>query len=200
MTGMKEGAGEDPFAEDAEPQDSSGVDDGRDGEATDGTDDDGAPPEDSESAEAGRVAERDGSNSSRQSRDPGTPPGRDGRNAETADAAEGTPGQGSMEEEVHRPADEARGTTMSATREGRVDIPYKLRRDSVQDGRKRVPLFLQDETKADERDVLRELEDRFDDNVSLTDLREALILVGMGRLDEVEDQLEQWGYGMTFDV
>lgn len=80
-----------------------------------------------------------------------------------------------------------------------MQIPYKFRRDGVQDGRSRVPLFLQSETKAAERDALRELEDRFDDDVSLTDLREALVMVGLEHLDEAEEQLESWGYGMTFE-
>jgi hypothetical protein len=79
-----------------------------------------------------------------------------------------------------------------------MQIPYKFRRDGVQDGRDRVPLFLQDDTKSAERDALRELENRFDDDVSLTDLREALVMAGLQHLDEVEGQLEQWGYGMTF--
>jgi len=80
-----------------------------------------------------------------------------------------------------------------------MEIPYKYRRDSVQDGRDRVPLFLQPETKTAEREALRELEERFDDNVSLTDLREALVKVGLEHLDETEESLEEWGYGMTFE-
>jgi hypothetical protein len=80
-----------------------------------------------------------------------------------------------------------------------MQIPYKYRRDSVQDGRNRVPLFLQPETKTAEREALRELEERFDDNVSLTDLREALVKVGLEHLDKTEESLEEWGYGMTFD-
>jgi hypothetical protein len=80
-----------------------------------------------------------------------------------------------------------------------IQIPYKFRRDGVQDGRKRVPLFLQDETKQAERDAQRELEDRFGDDVSLTDLREALVLAGLENLDKAEEELEAWGYGMTFD-
>jgi len=82
---------------------------------------------------------------------------------------------------------------------GRMRIPYKLRRDGVQDGRSRVPLFLQKETKRGEREAQRELERRFDDSVSLTDLREALVMVGLEHMDEVEGQLEEWGYGMTFE-
>ena len=80
-----------------------------------------------------------------------------------------------------------------------MQIPYKYRRDSVQEGRDRVPLFLQPETKTTERDAMRELEDRFDDSVSLTDLREALVIVGLAHLDETESKLEDWGYGISFE-
>lgn len=85
-----------------------------------------------------------------------------------------------------------------STTQNQIQIPYKFRRESVQDGRDRVPLFLQPETKAAEREALRDLEERFDSNVSLTDLREALVKVGLKHLDEAEDNLEEWGYGMSF--
>lgn len=90
-------------------------------------------------------------------------------------------------------------SSQSSQRRQTMRIPYKFRRDGVQDGRERVPLFLQSETKSSERDAQRELEDRFDDDVSLTDLREALMKTGLNHLDEVEDHLEEWGYGMTFE-
>lgn len=137
MTGMKEGAGEDPFAEDTADE-----------------------------------AETRG---------------------DTADASTGT-GSGSAGTD----SDDESG---SGGRSGRrsMSIPYKFRRDGVQDGRDRVPLFLKPETKSAERDALRELEERFDADVSLTDLREALVMVGLEHLDEVEGELEEWGYGMTFD-
>lgn len=134
MTGMKEGAGEDPFAESAE----SDADEGN----------------------------------SRDERDRSTESG----------------GQ-SSEDVVGSPAGSGQQS---------VQIPYKFRRDSVQDDRERVPLFLMEDTKAAERDGLRELEERFNDDVSLTDLREAVVAVGLQHLDEVEGQLEEWGYGMTF--
>ncbi|NIC01013.1 hypothetical protein [Halobacterium sp. R2-5] len=90
-------------------------------------------------------------------------------------------------------------STQSSRQQRAMQIPYKFRRDGVQDGRERVPLFLQSETKSNERDAQRELEDRFDDDVSLTDLREALMKAGLDHLDEVEEHLEEWGYGMTFE-
>ena len=80
-----------------------------------------------------------------------------------------------------------------------TQIPYKFRRDSVHDGRDRVPLFLKPDTKRLERDAQRELEDRFDDDVALTDLRESLMKVGLQHLDEAEAHLKEWGYGLTFD-
>lgn len=130
MTGMKEGAGEDPFADDA----------------------------DSTEAESAKQPDRDDVHPSTDS--------------EASDGRRSNP---------------------------QLEIPYKFRRDGVQDGRDRVPLFLHSETKSAERDVLRELEERFDDDVSLTDLREAVMKVGLEHLDEVERHLEEWGYGMTFD-
>lgn len=134
MTGMKEGAGEDPFADDGD-------------------------------AEAS--AERSDPETTRMSSEP------------SGDSSD-------------------RGSDRRSPRQRQMQIPYKFRRDGVQDGRDRVPLFLHPDTKSDERDALRELEERFDDDVSLTDLREALVMVGLDHLDEVEINLEEWGYGMTF--
>ena len=135
MTGMKEGAGENPFADDDEESDET-------------------------NSKPKRSAERDRQSSS---------------------------------------DDEPNGTESRQRGQRQMQIPYKFRRDGVQDGRNRVPLFLQKETKDGEREAQRELEDRFDDDVSLTDLREALVMVGLDHLDEVEGQLREWGYGMTFD-
>ena len=135
MTGMKEGAGEDPFADD----------------------EDDVTPEES--------------------------------------GSEGAPGSSGSDGES--PA--RSGSKSSDTQRQQMQIPYKFRRDSVQDGRDRVPLFLQEETKRAEREALRDLEERFNADISLTDLREALVKAGLEHLDEVEDQLEEWGYGMTFD-
>jgi hypothetical protein len=135
MTGMKEGAGEDPFADDA-------------------------PESETDAGE---------------------------------DRSEDADGGGALDDDT-----EAGPSTDSSGRE-RVRIPYKFRRDGVQDGRDRVPLFLHPETKRAERDALHELEERFDGDVSLTDLREAVMKVGLTHLDEVEESLEEWGYGMRFE-
>jgi len=136
MTGMKEGAGEDPFADTSNSTDTKG-------------------PE------------------------------------ETAEATEASDNQDS--------SDHTNQASSDRSDSQQLQIPYKYRRDGVQDGRDRVPLFLMEETKQSERDALREMEERFGDNVSLTDLREAVMKVGLAELDAVEDALEDWGYGMTFE-
>lgn len=143
MTGMKEGAGEDPFAED---------------------DTDSEPAVDEPTVDESAVDD--------------------------------SVSQATTEPE---PTTTRSGERKESDQQESLQIPYKFRRDGVQDGRDRVPLFLQADTKSDERDAQRELEDRFDDDVSLTDLREAVVKAGLDHLDEVEVQLEEWGYGMTFD-
>lgn len=116
--------------------------------------------------------------------------------------AEGTVEQSETDEAATSPdASEESDATESrqSTHQQSIQIPYKFRRDGVQDSRNRVPLFLQKDTKSAERDALRALEERLDEDVSLTDLREALVKAGLQHLDEVETHLEEWGYGMTFD-
>lgn len=144
MTGMKKGAGEDPFADDS-PVETTPT-------STQSTQEESV---ESEATESQKVEKRDTQQQKVEKRD--------------------------------------------TQQQQQLQIPYKFRRDGVQDGRDRVPLFLQKETKVAERDALHELEDKFEENVSLTDLREALVKVGLQHLDEAEECLEDWGYGMTFD-
>lgn len=158
MTGMKEGAGEDPFANGSESStDSSDAQSDRRSDDPEERDENGRGQHASSSAEA---------------------------RSHSKDSESGA-------------ADEDR--TRGSGQQQSMQIPYKYRRDGVQDGRDRVPLFLMPETKSQERDALREFEDRFDENVSLTDLREAVMKTGLQHLDDVEDELAAWGYGMTFD-
>ncbi|MGB9958766.1 hypothetical protein ACOZ4B_20565 (plasmid) [Haloferax prahovense] len=127
----------------------------------------------------------------------GEDPFADDSSTESATATE-PQGETSEPEQAETDSKQADDTETQQTRQ-QIQIPYKFRRDGVQDGRDRVPLFLQKETKVAERDALHEFEDRFEENVSLTDLREALMKVGLQHLDEAEECLEEWGYGMTFD-
>jgi hypothetical protein len=104
----------------------------------------------------------------------------------------------STEERMDTSEEEQTGSQTSSSQQS-MRIPYKFRRDGVQEDRVRVPLFLKPETKRAERDALREMEARFGADVSLTDLREALMKAGLDHLDDAEQELEAWGYGMTFE-
>ena len=116
-----------------------------------------------------------------------------------ADEGEATEPEPDAGTDNAQPPNSGTETTESQWSGRQMEIPYKFRRDGVQDGRDRVPLFLQEDSKRAERDALRELEERFDGNVALTDLREALVKVGLQHSDEVAEHLEEWGYGMTFN-
>lgn len=77
-----------------------------------------------------------------------------------------------------------------------IKLPYIYRRSGVKDDRERITYFLQDETIDAERQAHRVFEDRFDQEVLETDLREALVLAGLDNLGEVQTHLEEWGYGL----
>lgn len=189
MTGMKEGAGEDPFAEDDPADEADQVGDEADDESNDGT-------------ERRSTVEHTGDSGSANGDVGGSETNSGRSHVERESAAGGDEDRRSGGTSTQGTEADLGTTTGAGGNSGHqaTPIPYKLRRDSVQDGRNRVPLFLQEDTKAAERNALRELEDRFDENVSLTDLREALILAGLEQIDDAEEQLEHWGYGMTFDV
>lgn len=118
--------------------------------------------------------------------------------AEDTDTAGDTPDE-EESDVASQPVTESENTRTDTGPTRTMQIPYKLRRDSVQDGRSRVPLFLQANTKEQERDLRQKLEQRLDESVSLTDLREAVVLAGLERPAAVQEQLEEWGYGMTFE-
>lgn len=141
MTGMKQGTGDDPFAEDDEPTVDS----------------------------------------------PDTEP-----ELENTTASETSPSRNSTADSDTRTRTTSRDEAAEQT--ASTSIPYIFKRDSVQEDRERVPLFLMEETKGAERKLKADLEEELDDNVALTDIREATYLVGMNHLSEVVSQLEDWGY------
>ncbi|MDG5820512.1 hypothetical protein [Natronococcus sp. A-GB7] len=74
-------------------------------------------------------------------------------------------------------------------------LPWIYRRDSISDDRpKTVQLHLQESTLDHQRETRRSLEGELGESVKKADLREAALLVGMTRVDEVADVLRDWGY------
>ncbi|WP_143040840.1 hypothetical protein [Halopenitus malekzadehii] len=82
----------------------------------------------------------------------------------------------------------------TSTEESVEDLPYIFDRSSVKSERKATQYFLREETQATEKDALRAVEQELGSDVSLIDLREALVRVGAEHLDEVADELREWGY------
>lgn len=76
----------------------------------------------------------------------------------------------------------------------REEIPYIFRRNGVKDNRKMIQYFLRDDTEDLEAEVKQAVEQDLDTDVYLTDLREALVRVGAEHVDEVADELREWGY------
>lgn len=76
----------------------------------------------------------------------------------------------------------------------RNDLPYIFRRNGVKDDRKMIQYFLRDDTEDIEADAKHAVEQELGTDVYLTDLREALVRVGAEHVDEVADELREWGY------
>jgi len=74
--------------------------------------------------------------------------------------------------------------------------PLKLRRSGVKDEREMTQFFLQRSTEKDEDRKLSDLEDILDEDVFLTDFREAGYLAGMQNLEDTAAILRDWGYDL----
>ncbi len=88
--------------------------------------------------------------------------------------------------------DDGRDEQSSTSSDG---LPWIYERSSITDGRsKTVQLHLQDSTLNQQRDARADVETQLGESVKKADLREAALLVGFAHLDEVGDQLRDWGY------
>lgn len=76
----------------------------------------------------------------------------------------------------------------------RDSLPYIFRRNGVKDQRKMIQYFLRDDTEDIETDAKHAVEQELGTDVYLTDLREALVRVGAEHINEVSDELREWGY------
>ncbi len=84
-------------------------------------------------------------------------------------------------------------TTSSSGASG--GLPWIYDRDSITDGRaKTVQLHLQESTLDEQRKIKSAIEADLGESIKKADLREAALLIGFQHLDEVGDQLREWGY------
>ena len=109
-------------------------------------------------------------------------------------------GDSSSQQETNgTPATETLEATESARQSGKSgtdeSLPWIYRRNSITDGRdKTVQLHLQRETLNQERNLVGSVEQQLGESVKKADVREAAYIVAMSRVDEVADQLREWGY------
>jgi flagellar biosynthesis/type III secretory pathway M-ring protein FliF/YscJ len=117
--------------------------------------------------------------------DPEEPPVK----AEDDDQSDSTDGQSGEEQATE--AEETGGgrPTMDS-------IPYKLRRDRVNDGRDQVPFFLREEVIDGEDELRDRLEEILGEDVYKSDYREAAMVVAQRKPELVAEVLREWGYDL----
>lgn len=75
-------------------------------------------------------------------------------------------------------------------------IPYKLRREKVNEGRDQVPFFLRKEVINAEDEFQDTLEELLNENVYKSDYREAAMVVAQRNPELVAEVLREWGYDL----
>lgn len=84
------------------------------------------------------------------------------------------------------------------TKQFSVDsLPYKLRRQNVNEGRVQVPYFLRPEVTEGEKELKRSLEDDLGETVYKSDYREAAMIVAQRNPELIAEVLREWGYDLT---
>lgn len=106
---------------------------------------------------------------------------------------------GTVEKEATA-ASEAEGsgtdTQADSGRPSMDSIPYKLRRDKVNEGRQQVPYFLRDEVIEGEDELQDALEAMLGEDVFKSDYREAAMVVAQQNPELVVEVLREWGYDL----
>lgn len=80
------------------------------------------------------------------------------------------------------------------------ELPYIFDRNGVKHDRKMIQYFLRSETETLETEVKHAVEQELGTDVYLTDIREALVRIGAEHIDEVADELREWGYRYEEDT
>lgn len=74
--------------------------------------------------------------------------------------------------------------------------PYLLRRNTAKDERTMVQFFLQEETSREESRSKVEVEQMLNEEILLTDFREAAFKAGLSHPDSIIEILQTWGYDL----
>jgi flagellar biosynthesis/type III secretory pathway M-ring protein FliF/YscJ len=86
--------------------------------------------------------------------------------------------------------------TSASRRPTMASLPYKLRRDKVNEGREQVPYFLREEIIEAEADLQDTLEELLGESVYKSDYREAAMVVAQRNPELIAEVLREWGYDL----
>lgn len=100
------------------------------------------------------------------------------------------------ETETAESAESRDETGTSTQRPSMSSIPYKLRRDKVNEGREQVPYFLREEIIDAEDELQDTLEEILGEDVYKSDYREAAMVVAQRNPELVAEVLREWGYDL----
>lgn len=76
------------------------------------------------------------------------------------------------------------------------DLPYLLRRDSVNSDRKQISFFIRESILSEEDEHEAKLEEMLGEEVYRSDVREAAIVVAMENPVMITSKLREWGYDL----
>lgn len=105
-------------------------------------------------------------------------------------------GQSTADGESSESAESSAESTESDDRPAMSSIPYKLRREKVNEGREQVPYFLREEIIDAEDELQAALEEMLGENVYKSDYREASMVVAQRNPELVAEVLREWGYDL----
>jgi len=102
--------------------------------------------------------------------------------------------------ELDDKSESTRSSTSSETESQRPtmdSIPYKLRRDKVNEGREQVPYFLREGVLEAEDELQDTLEELLGEKVYKSDYREASMVVAQRNPELIAEVLREWGYDLA---
>lgn len=94
------------------------------------------------------------------------------------------------------PTTESEPASEASQRPTMDSIPYKLRRDKVNEGREQVPYFLREEIIEAEDELQDTLEELLGESVYKSDYREAAMVVAQRNPELIAQVLREWGYDL----
>jgi hypothetical protein len=150
------------------------------------------------SRDAGLDDESDGGDADRDASDPTTDDqSAAGEQSVAAEQADATVEQATDSESEPDATAESSGESDAGGGRPTMDsIPYKLRRDKVNEGREQVPYFLREEVIEAEADLQTTLEDLLGEDVYKSDYREAAMVLAQRNPELVAEVLREWGYDL----